>query len=199
MTISVGGPFMGALLHGHFLGKVLSLFCQQTIVVFSKVARLLPKLAHLGVFSLGSSPDAFPCPFVALSIFFDALLNLSLVNSVWDLPFPRLGCCLGRGPINHFHIAGRGRNQSEVVVVGLALAQYVLDLGDGLRLEVALALQALQNLCTGLKGAGTWLSGPQTRSRKPTLRTTLTLAAPDPSSGATASTTRMMSRCIMRM
>lgn len=32
-----------------------------------------------------------------------------------------------------------------------------------------------------------------------TLRTTLTLAAPDPSSGATASTTRIMSRCIMRM
>lgn len=69
-------------LYLHLFLKVIQLFGEQTVVVFSKVARFLPQSVHLSVLGFGHCPNAFALTLVALAVLLDSLLNLTFVKLV---------------------------------------------------------------------------------------------------------------------
>ena len=143
MAFAIRRLLVRTLLHLHLLGKVVPLFRQQPVVVLAKVARLLPQLRHLGVFSLGDGPDPLPLALVPLAILFDPLLDLSLIQAVRRGPPP--GFRLGARRVRHVHVAVGGR-EAQVVIVCPTLLDDVLNLRNHLVLEEALVLEPVQDL-----------------------------------------------------
>lgn len=139
---------------------LLLLLLRQEEVVIAQVAGLVPHLPHLGVSGLGrDGPDALPKPLVALAVLLDTLLDLLLVQAVvrWQAasrgagPGDRLRC----GHVAKGRLRAVDRRRHHGVHVGrFALAQDVVDLGDGLCLEELLGLEALEDLAGMLVDGG---------------------------------------------
>lgn len=79
MTISIRSTSMRALLHNHFLVKVIGFFSEEPIIILSEVARLFPQLVHLCIFRLRDRPDALALSFVPFPVLLYALFYLLLV------------------------------------------------------------------------------------------------------------------------
>lgn len=90
MAVAIRRWLVMTLLYLHLLGEVVTFFGQQAVVVTAKVASLLPQFIHLGVLSLGDSPDPLSLALVSFSVLLDPLLYLTLVQTMGPGSPPRL-------------------------------------------------------------------------------------------------------------
>jgi len=101
--------FVWTLLQLHLLDKVLLFFRHESIVIFAEIASFLPQLVQLRIVAFGNGPDALSLSLVSLTVLFDPLLNLPLVQPVRRRPPAVLRGGLRLRSVHHLDVDGRRR------------------------------------------------------------------------------------------